>query len=134
MNRLSEGYKLAVDQNWGRMAKTDFRAENRVFGPEISVHFHDREKLCKQRSTFLQINISPLANFGCFFEEKKTDFWPKKRFSAKHKNGRFSVIPPRTWSRSELWRSGRFYVLPKSGKWAENPFFFSQKTTTTEMR
>ena len=29
---------------------------------------------------------------------KETHFWPKKHFSAKHKGGRFSVIPARTGS------------------------------------
>ena len=29
----------------------------------------------------------------------------------------------RTWSRPVLWRNGRFYVLSKSRKWPENPFF-----------
>ena len=41
------------------------------------------------------MNISLLANFGCFFGEK-TDFGPKHRFSAKPKNGRFSIIPSGT--------------------------------------
>ena len=35
----------------------------------------------------------------------------------------------RTWSRPELWRNGRFYVLPKSGKLAENLFFVKKKST-----
>ena len=39
---------------------------------------------------FLQINISLLANFGCFLEEKG--------FLAERKNGRFSVIPAGTRS------------------------------------
>ena len=38
------------------------------------------------------MNISLLANFGSFFG-KKNDFRPVFRFSAKRKNGRFSVIP-----------------------------------------
>ena len=36
-------------------------------------------------------------DFRCFFGEK-TDCWPKKHFSAKHKNGRFSIIPAGTRS------------------------------------
>ena len=43
------------------------------------------------------MNISLLANFGSFFG-KKTDFRPVFRFSAKRKNGRFSVIPAGTGS------------------------------------
>ena len=40
------------------------------------------------------MNISLVANFGSFFlKKKKTDFRPVFRFSAKCKNGRFSVIP-----------------------------------------
>ena len=37
-----------------------------------------------------------LKNLGLFWG--KTDFWPKKHFSAKRKNARFSVIPFRTGS------------------------------------
>ena len=34
MNGLSEGYKRAVDQNWGRIAKIRFKAKNREFWPQ----------------------------------------------------------------------------------------------------
>ena len=30
MNRLSEGFKRAVDKIWGRMAKTEFRAQKKL--------------------------------------------------------------------------------------------------------
>ena len=39
MNRLSEGYRQAVDQNWGRMAKIGLFGQKRDFGPKKSVHF-----------------------------------------------------------------------------------------------
>ena len=45
----------------------------------------------KEKEPFSQINISLLADFGCFF-------LPIFRFSAKRKNGRFSIIPARTRS------------------------------------
>ena len=35
---------------------------------------------------------------GVSFLEKKTIFWAKIRFSAKRKNGRFSVLPAGTGS------------------------------------
>ena len=43
------------------------------------------------------MNISLLANFGSWFGNK-TDFRPVFRFSAKRKNGRFSVNPAGTGS------------------------------------
>ena len=51
------------------------------------------------------MNISLLAFLECFFFGKKKDFWPVFRFSAKRKNGRFSVIPARTGSvlNPSLW-------------------------------
>ena len=63
MNGLSEGYKQAVDQNWGCMAKTGFLAKNQDFGPKKSVHictltmFWPRpEKSCsKKKGPFAQI-------------------------------------------------------------------------------
>ena len=34
INRHAEGYKWVIDQNWGRMAKSDFWTKNRDFGPK----------------------------------------------------------------------------------------------------
>ena len=34
MNGLSEGYKQAVDQNWGRVAQIDLWAKTEIFGPK----------------------------------------------------------------------------------------------------
>ena len=52
----------------------------------------------KEKVPFSQINISLLGDFGCFFGEKKNGFLPVVCFSAKRKNGLFSVIPAGTWS------------------------------------
>ena len=44
-------------------------------------------------------NTAPARTIsGVFFLVKKTDFWLKNHFSAKRKNGRFSVIPAETRS------------------------------------
>ena len=59
---------------------------------------HDREKLCKQKSIPFQNKYQSLSKVWVFFFWKNTEFWPKKYFSAKQKNGRFSVIPAGTKS------------------------------------
>ena len=89
MDRLSEGYKQAIDQIRGPIAKTDFWAKIRVFG--LKKHpLHNSNpvlvttvKSCaNEKVPFSQINISILANFGCFLGEKM-DFWPKTRSKIK---------------------------------------------------
>ena len=55
------------------------------------------------------MNISLLANFGSFFLPEKTEFRPVFRFSAKRKNGRFSVIPAGTIS---VIKIGHFFGDP----------------------
>ena len=39
MNGLSEGYKRAVDQNWGRMAKIGFFGQKPRFRAQKKIHF-----------------------------------------------------------------------------------------------
>ena len=40
INRHSEGYKWAIDQNWGRMAKIGFLDQKtKILGPKKGVHF-----------------------------------------------------------------------------------------------
>ena len=72
MDRLSKGYKQAIDQIWGRMVKYKFFVRTKKYP------FH----------------YQSLANLEWFQKRKKRkkDFWTKKSFSAKHKNGRFPVI------------------------------------------
>ena len=72
MNGLSEGYKRAVDQNWGRM---DFWTKERDFGPKkhsLLSSNHDLAttgKSCsKKKLPFSKINI---RNFGCFMGIKR---------------------------------------------------------------
>ena len=104
MNRLSEGYKQAVDQNWGHMTKIGFLGKKkRNFWQIKNTRFLSRDtmfrkKLCKEKVPFSKTNISLLANFGCFFGGEKRIFGPKKHSSAKRKIGCFSVISARTGS------------------------------------
>ena len=66
------------------MKKRIFRPKTGFFGQKKTTFLrHDREKLWKGKRTLF-------LNFGSFFW-KKTDFRPVFRFSAKRKNGRFSV-------------------------------------------
>ena len=81
MNGLSEGYKRAVDQNWGLMAKIGFFGQKPRFWakkplPNGQHVLATTGKSCsKKKVAFFQINISLLRNFGCFFWDK-TYFWP----------------------------------------------------------
>ena len=50
------------------------------------------------KSTLFPNRYQYFSKFWVFFGEKKTDFRPKKCFSAKLENGHFSVIPTRTRS------------------------------------
>ena len=94
MNGHSEGYKRAIDQNWGRMAKIVFFVKNRDFGPKKKSSLLDSNhvlattgKSCSNiKVAFSQINISLLRNFGCFFGLKpifgqKNTFWPNVKTS-----------------------------------------------------
>ena len=58
---------------------------------------HDRAKLSKEKSTLFPNEYQSFSKFRTFFW-KKTDFRPVFRFSAKRKNGRFSVNPAGTGS------------------------------------
>ena len=79
--------------------KMDFRAEIRIFGAKKKCSLLSSnhvlattwQSCAKEKVPFSQINFSLLADFGCFF-------FVKNGFSAKHKNGPFSVIPVRTRS------------------------------------
>jgi len=85
--------------------KTDFRAEIRIFGAKKKTptfylqpcSSHDRAKLSKEKSTLFPNEYQSFSKFRKFFW-KKTDFRPVFRFSAKRKNGRFSVNPAGTGS------------------------------------
>ena len=81
MNRLSEGYKQAVDQNWGCLAKNwIFGPKTEILGPKkhsllSSNHVlaTTRKSSSKKKKPFSKINISLLRNFGdkTFFCQKK---------------------------------------------------------------
>ena len=102
MDRLSEGFKQAIDKILGPTAKNGFLSRIRVFRPKkrsllgSNYVLATTGKSCANKKVpFSQINMSLLADLWCFFFwKKKADFWPKKHFSVKRKNGRFSVIPP----------------------------------------
>ena len=63
INRHAKGYKWVIDQNWGHMAKSDFLAKNRNFGPKKKVPLFNSNhvlattgKSCsKKKSAFAQI-------------------------------------------------------------------------------
>ena len=84
----------------------------------ISLHLHppqfDQDETDKRNNVFsseafeaniqrvLEVMVSTIIqprahNFGCLFLVKKKN-WLKNHFSAKRKNGRFSVIPAETES------------------------------------
>jgi hypothetical protein len=77
--------------------KTDFRAENRIFGAKKKPSLFNRSHVpattgqsCqKKKVPFSQMNISLLANFGLFFGKKRI-FGP---FSAFRQNVKTAVSP-----------------------------------------
>ena len=50
----------------------------------------------EKKEPFSKINISLLANFGCFFFGEKNGILAKNHFLAQRKNGSFSVVPAGT--------------------------------------
>ena len=108
----------------GRWSKLGSYGKNRILWPKTEILGQKRHSLLnpyhvlattgnscsKKKVAFSQINNSLLRNFGCFFWDK-THFWPKKHFSAKPKNGYFSVIPAQTESVVIL---GHFFDGPDS--------------------
>ena len=74
MNRLFEGYKRTVDQNWGHMGKIGFLAKNRDFGPKKKRSLLDSNhvlatpgKSCsKKKVAFAQIIITQNIILGDF--------------------------------------------------------------------
>ena len=102
--------------------KTDFRAEIRIFGAKKNIHFfvlNDNHVLAatgqscaKEKVPFSQMNISLLADFGCYFGKKRI-FSPFSTFRQSVKTaiyGHFSVILAETGSvcqcRSYIWWPG----------------------------
>ena len=88
MNGLPEGYKRAVDQNWGGMAKIGFSAKKRDFGSLKKLtscwtlcSSYDRKKLFKEKSCPFPNKYQSLKKFVFFWD--KMHFWPKKHFSAE---------------------------------------------------
>ena len=82
MNSHSEGYKRAVDQNWGRMTKIgfldqklEFRFQKKPLLEPNHVLATPGKSSSKKKVAFSQINISLLRNFGL-----KPIFRPKTTF------------------------------------------------------
>ena len=74
MNRLSEGYKLAVDQNWGSMAKIGILGQkSRFWAQKKRSVLNGHQVLAttgksrsKKRSTLFQNKYQSLQNSGVF--------------------------------------------------------------------
>ena len=86
------------------MKKINFGPKTGFFGPKKKEHFlvptmfQPRPgKVVKRKSTLFPNEYQSFSKFWKFFW-KKTDFRPVFRFSAKRKNGRFSVNPAGTGS------------------------------------
>ena len=79
MDRLSGGYKRARDKIWGHMAKNGFSGREPSFLAQkkhpllnsYHVQATTRKSCAIKKLPFSQINISLLANCGCFFWRKK---------------------------------------------------------------
>ena len=68
MDRLSEGYKRAIDKIWGPTAKNRFSAlkkDSLLNGHHVLAT--TGQSYANEIVPFSQINISRLADFGCFF-------------------------------------------------------------------
>ena len=94
MNHLSEGYKQAVDQNWGRRAKIGlfgqiprFWAQKRILFLVLTMAWPRPEKVVQRKSALFQNKYQSLKKFWVFFFSDKTHFWPKEHFSANIKTG-----------------------------------------------
>ena len=80
MNRLSEGYKRAVDQNWGRRAKIGFfgqkprfRVQKKLTSLPQPCSGHDRKKLFKEKNYLYPNKYQSLKKL-MHFQPKKTLF------------------------------------------------------------
>ena len=77
MDRLYEGYKWAI--KFGILwQKTEFRADNRVFGPKTNIHFLVQTMFWPRPG---KVGYHYFSKFWVFLE-KKTEFWSKNCFSA----------------------------------------------------
>ena len=79
---IPEGYKRAVDKIRGPMAKNGFRAKKRTLLNPNHVLPTTGQSCAKEKVPFSQINISLLADFGCYFGKKRifgpfSAFWQK---------------------------------------------------------
>ena len=101
------------------MKKTDFQAEIRIFGakkkhPLLSsnhVLATTGQSCAKEKVPFSQINISLLADFGCYFGKNRI-FGPFSAFRQSVKTavyGHFSVILAGTGS---VYQRGSYYRWP----------------------
>ena len=115
MNGLSEGYKQAVDQNWGGMAKIGFLSQKPRFWAEKKRSLLSPNhvlattgKSCSKKKVAFSRNKYQYQKLWVFFWVTM-HFQPKKHFSAERKFGRFSVILARTRSVVLL---GHFFYDP----------------------
>ena len=110
------GLRVPLCQKTGsHMKKINFGPKTGFLGPKKNPTFyfrpcssHDRTKLSKEKSTLFPNEYQSFSKFRIFFW-KKTDFRPVFRFSAKRKNGRFSVNPAGTGS---VVIVGHFFAEP----------------------
>ena len=77
MKGLSEGYKWAVDQNWGGMAKIGFFGpKTEILGPKKTTSFpcygHDQKKLFKEKSWLFPNKYQSLKKFWVIFWHLKS--------------------------------------------------------------
>ena len=101
------------------MKKTDFRAEIRILGAKKKCSLLSSnhvlattgQSCAKEKVPFSQINISLLADFGCYFGKKRI-FGPFSAFRQSVKTavyGHFSVILAGTGS---VYQRGSYYRWP----------------------
>ena len=89
MNRISEGYKQAVDKIWSFGNKRIFGPKTEISGPKnmhfwgLTMFWPQPGKVVQTKSTLFQNKYQSLSNF---FLLEINDFL------AKRKNGHFSVI------------------------------------------
>ena len=111
--------QVSVPKNRFPYEKTDFRAKIRIFGakkkhPLLSsnhVLATTGQSCAKEKVPFSQINISLLADFGCYFGKKRI-FGPFSAFRQNVKTavyGHFSVILAGTGS---VYQRGSYYRWP----------------------
>ena len=115
---LAKGYKRAIDELRGPLAKMDSWSKIRIYGPKKRALLAEDHVLATtgqscaiKKVPFSQINISLLADFGCYFGKNRI-FGPFSAFRQSVKTavyGHFSVILAGTGS---VYQRGSYYRWP----------------------